>query len=86
MDIILVTIFILIMLAATAYFAVPSFRSKRKFDNHVAVLLLTELQRIEKIEDHEMMQVDLAEWRIRRDKYLENNELFADSQARTSHN
>jgi hypothetical protein len=86
MDIILVTIFIIIMLAATAFFAVPSFRSKRKFDNHIAVLLLTELQRIEKIEDHEMMQIDLAEWRIRRDKYLENNELFSESQARTSHN
>ncbi|TDF42414.1 hypothetical protein EYS14_06230 [Alteromonadaceae bacterium M269] len=85
MDIILVTIFILIMLVATAYFAVPSFRSKRKFDNHVAVLLLAELQRIEKIEDHEMMKVDLAEWRIRRDKYLENNELFAEDHARATH-
>jgi hypothetical protein len=86
MDIILVTIFIIIMLAATAFFAVPSFRSKRKFDNHIAVLLLTELQRIEKIEDHEMMKVDLADWRIRRDKYLENNELFSESQTRISHN
>ena len=86
MDIILVTIFIIIMLAATAFFAVPSFRSKRKFDNHIAVLLLTELQRIEKIEAHEMMKVDLADWRIRRDKYLENNELFSESQTRISHN